>query len=183
MSKQLDIVMFDIETTGLKADFSVILCATIKAFGQEPVVFRNDQLNKKWRTRRNDDKAITKAIRDELSKHGIVVTHNGSRFDIPYMKAKLARHDLEPLLPMLHIDTLRIARQNLQVSSRRLDNLGKWLLGKEKSRVEGPTWMEAGMNGDIPAMEEIVKHNIVDCELLEEVLQRLWPLLRQIQRI
>lgn len=73
----LDIVSFDIETTNLTADFSVLLCACLKPFGKKAMVFRGDEYNENWATDRADDRAIVRAIADELSKHAIIVTHYG----------------------------------------------------------------------------------------------------------
>jgi len=179
----LDVVLFDLETSNLRADFSVILCACLQVPGKDPVVFRNDVVNSNWTTERKDDYEITKAIRDELVKHTIIVTHNGTKFDIPYLKAKLIKHHLPALPPMLHIDTLMVARKCMFISSRRLENLGNWIFGQGKSRVDGDIWMEAAYDGSKEAMDHIVEHNIVDCELLGMLCQRLQPYIRQIQRI
>lgn len=179
----LDFVTFDLETTNLTADFSVILCACIKPFGGEPMVFRADEYNPNWASERSNDEAITRAIAEELAKHAIVVTHYGSKFDIPYLRAKMVKHRIMPLPPMFGIDTYAIAKPSFKVSSRRLENLARYFdLGK-KHKVEGGLWVRAGMDGDIDALDEIVAHNILDCELLEKLAALSFPFARSIRKL
>lgn len=180
---QLDFVTFDIETTNLTADFSVILCACIKPFGGEPIVFRADEYNPNWAEERSNDEAITRAIAEELARHAIVITHYGSRFDIPYLRAKMVKHRCMPLPPMFGIDTFSIAKANFKVSSRRLANLARYFGLGEKHGVEGGLWVKAGMDGDIDALDEIVAHNILDCELLEKLCALGYPYLKSIRKM
>jgi len=177
----LDFVTFDIETSNLKADFSILLSAVIKPFGQDPIVFRADDYPT-WENDRANDGAITRDISDELRKHAIVVTHYGDRFDTPYLRAKMMKHGLEPLPQMFGIDTWKIARANFQVSSRRLKNLVRYFDLGEKGQVDGGLWMDAAYNGGREAMDEIVAHNIVDCEVLEKLACVSFRYLRSIPK-
>ena len=180
---KLDFCSFDLETTNLTADFSVMLCACLKPFGETPVVFRADDYNPNWATQRMDDKELTKAIATELAKHAIIVTHYGSGFDIPYLRAKMVYHRLPPLPPMFGIDTYRIAKANFRVSSRRLKNLCRYFELGQKSEVEGGLWMKAGMDGDIDALDAIVAHNIQDVLLLEKLAALSFPYLKGIRKL
>jgi uncharacterized protein YprB with RNaseH-like and TPR domain len=182
-SIKLDFVTFDVETTNLTADFSVILCACIKPFNEKPIVFRADEMNPRWETARMDDSAIVKAVAKELAKHAVVITHYGSKFDIPYLRAKMAKLCLPALPPMFGIDTWRIAKNNFQVSSRRLANLGLYFELGQKSGVDGPLWLKAGMDGSRKAMDEIVAHNIQDVILLERLAAISFPYLKSIPRL
>lgn len=181
--RELNFVGFDLETTNLKADFSIILSACIKPFGEEPIVFRADEYNRKWTTGdRKNDKAITAAILEELAKHAVIVVHYGS-FDIRYINAKAVRYDLPTLPNMFVMDTYSLAKSSLQVSRRRLDALASYFFGETKTIVEGELWMKAGMDGDIKALDEIVAHNIQDCILLERLAQVLFPFVRSLRRV
>jgi DNA polymerase III alpha subunit (gram-positive type) len=179
----LDFVCFDIETTNLTADFSVILCACIKPFGKDAIVFRADDYNKDWSTRRMDDTKLVSAVAKELSKHAVVITHYGSKFDLPYLKAKMAKCGCMPLPPIFSIDTWRIAKNNFKVSSRRLATLCTYFKLGSKSGVEGPLWLEAGMNGSKKAMDDIVEHNIQDVKLLERLAALSFPYLKAISKV
>lgn len=179
---KLDIVSFDIETTNLTADFSVLLCACIKPFGRDAIVFRIDDYNKKWSTERMDDSGIVKAIACELVKHAIIITHYGSKFDLPYMKAKMSKYGLIPLPPLFNIDTWRIAKNNFQVSSRKLANLSRYFELGSKSGVEGDLWLQAGMNGNVAALDKIIEHNIQDVILLEKLAAISFPYVKSIPK-
>lgn len=180
---QLDFCTFDLETSNLTADFSVLLCAAIKPYGSRPIIFRADDYNPNWATNRMDDRLLTGAIAEELRKHAIIVTHYGSRFDIPYLRAKMVKYGFTPLPPMFGIDTYSIAKANFKVSSRRLENLARYFdLGK-KHKVEGGLWMKAAMDGDVEALDEIVEHNKLDVELLEKLASLSFPYLRSIRKL
>ena len=178
----LDFVSFDIETSNLKADFSVLLTAVIKPFGCDPIIFRADDY-KGWAKDRANDVAITIDIANELRKHAIVITHYGTRFDVPFLRAKMVHHGLEPLPMMFAIDTWKIARDNFQVSSRRLKNLGTYFSLGEKEAVDGGLWMQAAYNGDRASMDAIVAHNVRDCEVLEKLGAVSFPFLRSIPKL
>ena len=179
----LDFVCFDLETTNLTADFSIILCACIKPFGQKTKVFRIDEYNPHWATKRMDDSSLVKAIAKELSKHAVVITHYGTKFDFPYLKAKMTRYGLAPLNPVFSIDTWRLAKNNFQVSSRRLANMSTYFELGKKSGVEGPLWIKASMDGDRKALNEIVEHNIQDVILLEKLAGISFKYLKSIPKV
>lgn len=179
---QLDFVCFDLETSNLEADFSILLSAAIKPFGQKAIVFRADNYPA-WTTDRANDCQITKAIAGELRKHAIVVGHYSQRFDIPFLRAKMTKHHLEPLPPMFGIDSWRIARNNFKVSSRRLKNLADYFDIGEKEPVEGGLWMSAAYNGAKEAMDKIVAHNIIDVEILERLACISFPYLKSIPKL
>lgn len=178
----LDFVSFDIETSNLKADFSVMLSAVIKPFGQPPIVFRADQYST-WETNRSNDKAIVEDVCRELGKHAIVVSHFGIGFDIPYIRAKCVAYGIPPLPPMFGIDTWKIAKNNFNVSRRSLANLGYYFDIGDKSLVDGRTWVQAAYDGDREAMEYIIEHNIQDCVLLEKLACLSFPYTKSVPRL
>ena len=181
-SVNLDFVCFDIETSSLQADFSILLTACIKPYGQEAIVFRADDYPE-WDKERANDYQITRDTAMELRKHAIVIGHFSSRFDIPFLRAKMTKHGFEPLPQMFGIDTWRIARQNFKVSSRRLKNLADYFDIGEKELVEGGLWMEAAYNGSREAMDKIVAHNQKDVEILERLAGLSFPYLRSIPKL
>jgi len=181
-SVHLDFVCFDIETSNLNADFSILLSACIKPYGQEAIVFRADDYPT-WEKDRDNDKLITIAIANELRKHAIVIGHYSQRFDVPFFRAKMVKHGLEPLPPMFGIDTWRIAKNNFKVSSRRLATLTNYFDLGLKHPVEGRLWMKAAYSGSREAMDEIVEHNKLDVSLLEQLSCISFPYLRSIPKL
>lgn len=181
-SVNLDFVCFDIETSNFDADFSLLLSACIKPYGQEPIVFRADDYPE-WEKDRANDYRITKAIAEELRKHAIVIGHYSQKFDIPFLRAKMTKHGLEPLPQMFGIDSWRIAKNNFKVSSRRLENLANYFDLGEKEAVEGGLWMAAAYNGSREAMDAVVAHNIRDVEILEKLACISYPYLKSIPKL
>jgi len=178
----LDFVSFDIETSNLDADFSVMLSAVIKPYGQAPLVYRADKYPE-WNACRSNDKGIVTDVANELAKHAIVITHYGQKFDIPFLRAKMRKHRLPFLPPMFGIDTWRIAKNNFKVSSRRLANLSSYFGIGTKDSVDGSIWMAAAYNGDTEALNHIVEHNIVDCQVLENLACLSFPFLKSMPRL
>ena len=181
-SVNLDFACFDIESSNLNADFSILLTAAIKPYGKEAIIFRADEYPE-WNIDRANDYSITKAIAEELRRHAIVVTHYGLYFDIPYLRAKMVKHNIEPLPLMYLVDTWSIAKKNFKVSSRRLKGLVDFFGLGEKEPVEGNLWMEASYNGSKEAMDRIVQHNIRDVEVLEKLACISFPYLRSIGKL
>jgi len=178
----LDFCSFDLESSNLNADFSIMLAACIKPYGQDVIVFRADEYPE-WQSNRADDSKITKDIAQELRKHAIIIGHYSQKFDIPFLRAKMLRHGLEPLPPMFGIDTWRVAKNNFKVSSRRLKNLATYFDVGEKEGVEGALWMDAAYNGSKEAMDKIIKHNIIDVEVLEKLACLTFPYIRSIPKL
>jgi uncharacterized protein YprB with RNaseH-like and TPR domain len=178
----LDFVCFDIETSNLQADFSITMTACIKPYGLPPIVFRADNYPE-WTENRSNDKGIITDISAELRKHAIVIAHYGSKFDVPFLRAKMVKHHLDPLPPMFGIDTWRIAWNNFKVSSRRLANLSTFFDIGEKEPVEGALWMTAAYDGSKEAMDKIVSHNIRDVEILEKLACISFPYIKSIPRL
>lgn len=178
----LDFVGFDLETTNLKADFAIVLCGCIKPFGKESLVFRADSYPA-WTEQRANDKDVVTAIAQELGKHAVILTHYGTGFDIRFLRAKMIRYGLAPLPPMFGVDTYSIAKKNMLVSRRRLASLAEYLQLGNKSGVEGNLWMEATMNGNKRAMDEIVAHCLVDVDILENLGRITFPYLKSIRRL
>jgi len=181
----LDFVSFDLETSNLNADFSVIMSAAIKPFGQEAIVFRADNYPAWGKGRRKDDSGIVRDIRDELGKHAIVITHYGSdgRFDLPFLYAKMVKYGIPVLPTMFGIDSWKIARAKFKISSRRLANLGHFFDIGEKSGVDPNLWMEAVYDGSTEALDKIVEHNIIDVEVLEKLACLSFPYIKSIPRL
>lgn len=178
----LDFVSFDIETSGFAADWSILMTAVVKPYGQVPIVFRADEYPE-WTAQRSNDLSIVQAVAEELRKHAIIVTHYGSKFDIRFMRLKMVHHRLEPLPLMFGIDTWRIARSNFKMQSNRLEALSRYLELGAKDKPEGTPWVEAAYDGSREAMDKIVEHNIKDCEILERLACLSFPYLKSIPKL
>lgn len=169
-------ILWDLETTSLKSDFGFILAAGYKFLGEKKthVLSIGDFNAKNFRAR---EKALVKAFAKILASADISVTHNGQRYDHPWMNAKMLEHHLGYLPPIPQVDTLQIARKHLKtVSRKRLETLSYYLGTYEtKTPVEGRIWVDAAV-GSKSALKYIVDHCRADVGVLEEVYLQLRPL-------
>lgn len=170
---QVSSCVVDLETTNLSADFGVVLCGAIKPDGQEPVVFRADYLNPRWKRQRSDDKKVTKAIVDAMSDYDIWIIHNGAKFDLPFLRTRLLRWNLDPLPSKKLVDPVLLARNKLRMSYNSLEQIANHLGCNTKTEVKPEMWLAASLDGSTEAMDYISEHCIQDVIVLEQVISKL----------
>ena len=122
----------------------------------------------------NDDKRIVKSIWELIDQADIIIAHNGDKFDIKKLNTRFLLHKLPPPSPYQSIDTLVIARKNFLLSSNRLDFLGQLIRNKGKIETNLELWIRC-INGEKEALDEMLKYNKEDVNLLEEVYVFLRP--------
>jgi len=120
------------------------------------------------------DKRIVKGLRALLDEADIVVAHNGKRFDIRKINARMVYHDLKPVSPYQQIDTLLAARKEFGFSSNKLNSLGKMFGFGEKIGTSFELWSRC-MSGDNSALREMEDYNKRDVDLLESVYLKMRP--------
>jgi DNA polymerase III epsilon subunit-like protein len=170
---QIRSCVFDLETTNLSADFGVILCGVVKPSDKPCKVFRADKLNKHWATRRSDDSQVILEIVKELAKYDIWIAHNGNRFDLPFLRTRLLRHNAGPLPSTKLVDPVLLARNKLRMNYNSLDSLASHLRCNSKTEVDPGMWLTAALDGDRKAMNYIVHHCVQDCITLENIASKL----------
>lgn len=125
----------------------------------------------------NDDKDILELFSDIMKNVDVVVAHYGDEFDIKFINARLAFHNLPPLPNVIQIDTYKIARSKFYFNSNKLDYLAKFLGLGSKIRTDYELW-RACMDGDEKALDRMVRYNRHDVTLLEKVYNRLAPFVK-----
>ncbi len=169
------IAFWDIESSNLKADFAVLLCAGIKEAGKEATMISKGRVGV-------NDKQLVKAVKDELEKYDILISYYGLGFDLKFLNSRLLYWGYPTLAPKFHIDAYRIARQLFNLSNRRLATISRFLKIEGKGYVEGELWMKAALEGDKKALRAIVQHCSQDCDVLEKVFGRIKSTLRSISK-
>lgn len=168
------ILYFDLETTGLRADWDNIICACYA--WDDGKVHTLKRVNYKPKNLL-DDKGVAEAMAEQIRKANVVVGHYSSRFDWPFLATRMEKWQLPPLpVPqrdVKHVDTWRIARFKMKFGSNRLDNIAKFLGVKaRKTGIHQDTWQLARI-GDKKALKYIYEHCVADIEVLREVFQRI----------
>lgn len=174
-------LILDIETTDLDADRAVVLCASWESSKEPGVVrtLRQDKTNRKWKTRRGDDKALVKAINELVREHDVIVAHNGTRFDIPMLRTRAVHWGLEPLRDVKIVDPCTIAFRKFKLRSNGLARLSDYVGVKDrKTPLDLSVWMDAILNGTKASMDLIVEHCEADIRVLSAVLKAVTPFIK-----
>lgn len=174
----MKILAYDIEASGLNADFGIVLTFGSKFVGEGKVEVLNilDYLDK------SDDlikaeKRILKDISIRMLSADVWLGHFSTYYDLPFLNTRLLYHNL-PILPPNYsqLDTWKIAKNRLKLRNNRLITIQEFLkLKDEKNAILPEQWIRA-IGRHRPSMDYIVEHNRRDVLVLEEAYLRLRPL-------
>lgn len=177
---------FDIEVDNLKPDFGTVLTWAIKEMNGGTiysVIEQEELLNGTL------DKRVVGEFVDALDDFDILIGYYSTRMDFPYMRAKTLHHGFEfPGFVMkqnhlgkyysrpekIHWDLYYVVRNKLGLSRNSLMNACRYLGIEGKTPIDPAIWTR-GKYGDKEALAEILKHNIADVEITEELFKRLQP--------
>lgn len=127
----------------------------------------------------NDEEALCQDIWNLLDDADIVVAHNGDRFDIRRINARLIDHGFDPPSPYKTVDTKKEISRVAAFSSNRLDWLAKQLhLGRKVEHNGWPLWRGC-IEGDKKAWALMKKYNAHDITIMRNLYERLSPWMRQ----
>jgi len=176
------IVAWDIEATGLKADFAYLLSASFGVVGEEKVTtytlgdYDSENLFR-------NEKALVKDVLAEMAKADILISYYGTNYDHPFMNAKALEYNLPFAPPVPKIDLYYTVKSNFAISRKSLANFAYFAqLEATKTPVEGRIW-KAAMAGDSKALKNIKDHNEADVDVLIEAYLKVRPLVRQHPRV
>jgi len=112
-----------------------------------------------------------------IDEADIVVAHNGRKFDMKKINARLLHHNFKPPRPVKVVDTLEIAKRHFAFTSNKLEYLTDKFCKVYKKSKHGQfpgfeLWSQC-MSGNPDAWEELEEYNIKDILSLEELYLRL----------
>jgi uncharacterized protein YprB with RNaseH-like and TPR domain len=168
------LLAFDLECSGLCADFGIILCCGMKYVESKQKTLVLNILDFPGKDLIAKERNLLKAISEKMLEAEALLGHFSSIYDLPFINSRLIYHRL-PILPptMAHIDTWRVARNRLKLRSNRLKTISEFLGTRdEKTAIQPEQWIKA-MGGHRPSMNYIQEHCRLDIEVLEEVYLRL----------
>lgn len=182
-SNEPKILLYDIETTNLAADFGTCLCIGYKWLGTNRVSVPSIMDYDGWRDDPTYDGHLLADFRDVYEQADMVVTYYGKGFDIKFLQAKMLEWDLGILPNTPHVDLYFTVKHNLRLSRRSLANVGYFLgLNAEKTPIEGKMWRSA-QAGNHKAIKYVIDHCRADVLVLEEAYLKLRPLVRTHPRV
>ncbi len=182
-AKQPKILLFDIESTSLKADFGSILCIGYKYLGQSTVYCPSIMDYSGWAKDPFDDRRLLRDFSKVWNEADMVVGYFSKGFDVKFINARLGAWGMDFLAPAPHVDLFYTVKANLALSRKSLQNVGYHLhLSNEKTPVEGRIWMKA-QQGRVSALHYVIRHCKSDVLILEEAYEILRPLVRTHPRV
>lgn len=124
-----------------------------------------------------DDKALLAALIPIIAQADEIVFHNGSRFDLPWVRTRALFHGLPPVPDVRECDTLRWARSKFYFNSNKLDYIAKYLGIGGKLKTEFGLWKEVVLNRCPKALARMSEYCANDVILLQSVWARLFDLI------
>lgn len=122
-----------------------------------------------------NDKAVLESFLPEWSKANYVVAHY-SRFDKPFIAARLMANGLPSLPPVNDICTYKLAKNHFgrSLNGNKLDHLGSILGVGNKIKTNADLWVGCA-SGDKEALRKMAEYNAQDVELLSQVFKAMLP--------
>ena len=164
--------IFDIETTGLKANWSHMLSWCMKEHDRN--IIHHDLVTRKEARDKNDKRIIKSAV-EEIKKYDRIITYFGTRFDIPYTRSRALCQGLEfpAYRDLYHTDLYYIARAKFAIHSNRLGAICEFFGIEAKNHPMTPAlWKHAGA-GNRTALDVILTHCKEDVESTDEIFNLL----------
>jgi DNA polymerase elongation subunit (family B) len=174
------ILVWDIETTDFKANFGHMLMWAAKFVGEDFVhydVINTNEDYGKTPLSMMDDRHLVEGIIDLINQSDAIVHHYGDRFDLPFVNTRALEWGLEPPRPVAQIDTWRIARKGLAMTSNRLRTLAESFSDTQKGDIAKNEWKLAA-HGDKKVLKKMLDYCIDDVLATEQVYLALRPLIR-----
>jgi uncharacterized protein YprB with RNaseH-like and TPR domain len=170
------VLIFDLETTNLSADFGWIICWGWKWLGEKNAHVKSvlDFKHGAYVT----DKHLLTQIYGEVKQADLVVGWYSSRFDWPYLQSRLLLAQGRILPPIPHVDGWWTARKKLKLHSNRLDSVQKFLQLPTPKTAILPTHWTLAQQGHHQSIEYIKQHCYYDVECLEQAYLVLRPLVQ-----
>jgi len=157
-------VYLDIETTGLSLFYDYITIIGLFNGTQFKVYVSGHNLGE---------------FRDEISKYELLVTYNGTMFDLPFLRKEFKQLSLPPI----HID-LRFLLRRLGLSGG-LKRIEEQLNIRREPEIEGIDGLGATIlwnkyvRGDLRSLELLAKYNLADVTNLKTLMEYCYQELRQ----
>jgi hypothetical protein len=158
-----DTCFFDIETTGLSPSTYVFLCGMMYAregrFHIEQAFARDY----------SEEAGMLRYVRETLGRFRLIVTYNGTTFDLPFIKARMAVARIDYDGPRGHVDLLPPARQRYKgvLPDCRLETIERHMRGvSREGDIPGSeipdAYHEFVRTGDARKIVRILHHNRMD---------------------
>ena len=126
-----------------------------------------------WDKNQNDKQMLKKFLK-VFNEADEVISHNGNRFDIRWVRTRCIKHGIKMMPNPVSIDTLQSARLGFNFNSNSLNYIAKFLGLGEKLHHEGfNMWKNIVLKNDKQALVAMVRYCKQDVVLLERVWDKM----------
>lgn len=172
-----DILIFDIETTGLHHQHCEVIL--IGYFYVKNGCYYIEQI---FAETPNEEKELLEKFKIVSSKFNYLLSYNGNSFDIPFLNSRYQKYHLDYLLDKsLNIDLLRVARllsKTLKLENYKLKTVEQFLGIYRKDEISGKESVELYnryiFSPNAHLKEVILLHNFEDILYLAKVADLLY---------
>jgi uncharacterized C2H2 Zn-finger protein len=136
----------------------------------------DDVKNSHWGLEEQCDKKVLEEFLPILDSADEVITHNGKRFDTPWLRTRAIYHGLAFKHTHNELDTYKIAKKYLNLPSYSLKNICDYYGLEAKKDAGGiETWINVIYNKDKEALKHLLYYGDGDIASLKEVFYKLRP--------
>lgn len=177
------ILIFDIETTDLKGNKGHLLTLAAKYMDEEDIfTWRIDDHPDYGTTPKSfmNDSWMVKQFIDLVHESDMLVGQFIDRFDIPFINTRALAAGINPLPQIRTVDTWKVMRSTLALTSNRLKTGAAFLNRKDEQKMDSldiSDWMLAE-HGDRKTITEMLKYNVQDVIATESLYKKLRPLIK-----
>lgn len=143
-----------------------VICIAYKWAGDTRVYSLN------WDSKQSD-KTMLKRFVKLMDSADEVVTHNGERFDIKWLRTRCLKHGI-PMMPnYTSVDTFKYAKGRFLFNSNKLDYISQFMGIGKKPETGFNLWKAVTLNNDKKALAKMIRYCKNDVVLLEKVWDKM----------
>jgi uncharacterized protein YprB with RNaseH-like and TPR domain len=146
---------------------SYVLCFAAKWLGERDMIWERSYGKRR--------KGMLRKVYRLLDKADIIITYNGSRFDLPTLNKEFIIHHIPQPSPYQQMDLLKVVRGRFRFTSNKLDYICQTLGLGRKTRHQGHDLWVGCMNGDEKCWAKMEQYNRQDVRIMEKLYRRLLP--------
>lgn len=178
LKKGIKVGVWDIESTGLNADYGYILCVSVldANTGKITTIRIDDSRNPD----KGSDKWVVKEAIRVLESFDLLVGWYSCKFDHPMIDTRALKHGLKPMdrtTGPFRRDLWFTSRSRLKLRSNRLAVVGEFLFGKTVKNAITPQYWNGAIRGEKKALDYVVKHCELDLHETLRVYKKFLPML------
>ncbi len=147
------------------------ICAAGRWYGQSKVMFAAE-----WQEGGHEQ--FMRTMWEWFDSAALIIGHNAAAFDVKHVRSGWAEYGWVQPSPWAVVDTLKVARSELNFESNTLDALAKRLGVSAKTDKYSADVAQAAVNGDEKAQRKIARYNEGDIRATEAVYDRLRPFIK-----